>query len=224
MAELLDQRQRLGELDRAKNAIARDLVNVQADLRDLQLQARKDEQVAIRNVSLADQDLTENEARREIWIRSPQSGIMTGVTAAPGQAVNVSQPLGTLLPENSQLEAELYAPSRSVGFIKSGMTVMIRYQAYSYQKFGQFRGEVREVSGAGMRPDELPLAGGMLTGNSSSEPLYRIRVNLDRQSVQAYGKEQPLKPGMALDASILLERRRLYEWILEPLYSVTGRV
>jgi membrane fusion protein len=29
---------------------------------------------------------------------------------------------------------------------------------------------------------------------------------------------------MVLDASILLEKRRLYEWVLEPLYTVTGRL
>ncbi|VEB39702.1 Uncharacterised protein [Chromobacterium violaceum] len=29
---------------------------------------------------------------------------------------------------------------------------------------------------------------------------------------------------MALDASVLLERRKLYEWVLEPLYSISGKV
>jgi membrane fusion protein len=29
---------------------------------------------------------------------------------------------------------------------------------------------------------------------------------------------------MQLDADVLLERRRLIEWIFEPLLSVTGRV
>lgn len=101
------------------------------------------------------------------------------------------------------------------------MEVMLRYQAYPYQKFGQHRGRVRDVSSTAMRPEELPL---LITGASSSEPLYRIRVSLDQQTVQAYGMAQPLKSGMALDASILLERRKLYEWVLEPLYSITGRV
>jgi membrane fusion protein len=29
---------------------------------------------------------------------------------------------------------------------------------------------------------------------------------------------------MAVEADVLLERRRLYEWVLEPLYTVAGRV
>jgi membrane fusion protein len=39
-----------------------------------------------------------------------------------------------------------------------------------------------------------------------------------------YGQEYPLKPGMQIDASIQLENRRLYEWVLEPLYSISGRL
>jgi membrane fusion protein len=53
--------------------------------------------------------------------------------------------------------------------------------------------------------------------------LYRIRLKLKQQSVLVYGKSVNLKPGMLLDASIILEHRRLYEWILEPLFSISGR-
>ena len=44
------------------------------------------------------------------------------------------------------------------------------------------------------------------------------------QAVQAYGQPQPLAAGMQLEADVLLDRRRLIEWIFEPLLSVTGRV
>ena len=57
----------------------------------------------------------------------------------------------------------------------------------------------------------------------TGEQLYRLRVQLNEQSVMAYGKPQPLQSGMLLDADILQESRRLYEWVLEPLYSLTGK-
>jgi membrane fusion protein len=53
--------------------------------------------------------------------------------------------------------------------------------------------------------------------------MYRIRLALQSQHIKAYGAVRPLKAGMVLDASIVLEERRLYEWILEPLYSISGR-
>jgi membrane fusion protein len=132
--------------------------------------------------------------------------------------------LAAIIPAGSQLEAELYVPSRSAGFLKPGMNVLLRYQGYPYQKFGQSRGTVREVSRTAMRPEELSLPGATLPAGATAEPLYRVRVRLDRQTVAAYGVPQALKSGEILDASILLETRRLYEWVLEPLYTITGRV
>ena len=144
----------------------------------------------------------------------------TAITAQRGQGVSGNQALASILPAGSELEAELYVPSRSAGFVKSGMEVLLRYQAFPFQKFGQFRGVVREVSGTSLRPDDIgePRAVG-----SAAEPLYRVRVALERQTVTAYGAEQNLRSGMAIDASVLLDRRRLYEWVLEPLYSISGR-
>jgi membrane fusion protein len=69
----------------------------------------------------------------------------------------------------------------------------------------------------------LTLPGAATAPNQTSEPLYRIRLKLKQQSVLAYGKPINLKPGMLLNASIILEHRRLYEWILEPLFSISGR-
>ena len=77
-AEMLDQEQRLAELQRASAASARDLTTAQAELRDLQVQAVRDQQAGERNVSAIEQDLTENEARREILIRAPSAECRDG--------------------------------------------------------------------------------------------------------------------------------------------------
>jgi membrane fusion protein len=92
-----------------------------------------------------------------------------------------------------------------------GQTVLLRYQAFAYQKFGLQTGHVKEVSAAA-----LPMTSG-------NEPSYRIRVQLDRQAIEAYGSHHPLRAGMAIDASVQLDRRRLFEWLLDPLYSLQGR-
>jgi membrane fusion protein len=222
--ELLDQQQRLADLRRARAANEREIAAARAAVRDLQVQAQRDLQAWQRNIVAIEQDLTENDARRETLVRAPEDGTVTAITAERGQAVSANQALASIIPAGSELEAQLYAPSRSAGFVKPGMDVLIRYQAYSYQKFGQARGRVREVSSTAMKPEELPLAGAALPAGGASEPLYRIRVALERQSILAYGEEQPLKAGAALDASVLLERRRLHEWVLEPLYTISGRL
>lgn len=219
-AELLDQKQRLAELQRIASISRRDLATAQADARDLQVQAQRDAGALRRDAAEIEQDLTESESRRELLVRAPQAGMVTAITATVGQNVTASAALASLLPAGAQLEAEIYAPSRSIGFIKPGMPVLLRYQAYPYQKFGQHKARVYEVALTSLRPDEM--AGSNMSG--AAEPVYRIRLKLDQQSVQAYGKTMPLKSGMLIDASVLLEQRRLYEWVLEPLFSISGRM
>ncbi len=221
--ELLDQRQRLAELERLKGSNGRDHASADAEYHDLVFQAQRDEAALKRNELAIQQDLAESEARREIHVVAPTAGTVTAIAAEIGKPVAADATLASVLPAGSELEAEIYAPSRSVGFIKPGMKVLLRYQAYPYQKFGQQEATVHEIAGTSMPAQELTLPGAATAANQSSEPLYRIRLTLKRQTVLAYGKPAELKAGMLLDASIILEHRRLYEWVLEPLFSISGR-
>jgi len=220
-ADVLDQRQRLADMQRAISALTRDLENEKASLIDLQIQAQRDAAGLLRSISTLEQDLSEHETRREFLVRAPRSGTVTAITARAGQTVTTNTALATMLPAGAALEAEVYAPSRSVGFIKPGMTVMLRYQAYPYQKFGQYRAMVREVANMSLRPEDLNVP---VSVDVPGEPVYRIRLQLESQTVVTYGKEMPLKSGMMLEASVELEHRRLYEWIFEPLFSIAGKL
>jgi membrane fusion protein len=221
--ELLDQRQRLAEVERLRGVNKRDYSSAEADYRDLRYQAQRDEAALKRSELEVQQDLAESEARREVQIVAPMTGIITALAVEVGKRVSAESTLASLLPIGSELEANIFAPSRSIGFIKPGMKVLLRYQAYPYQKFGQYEAVVYEVAGAPRSEQELTPLGTAEVSNQISEPLYRIRLKLRQQSILAYGKSVDLKPGMRFDASIILEHRRLYEWILEPLFSVSGR-
>lgn len=220
-AELIDQRQRLADIRRAVASSNRDLASTGADLRDLQVQGQRELAGIERSISSIEQDLTENESRREVLVRAPQAGMVTAITGSLGQTVAVNTVLASVLPAGANLEAEIYAPSRSAGFIRTGMNVLLRYEAYPYQKFGQYRALVREVANTALRPEELGISGANAQGG---EPLYRIRLQLEQQGVLAYGKYMPLKSGMLVYASVELEHRHLYEWVLEPLFSISGRI
>jgi len=137
------------------------------------------------------------------------------------QALQAGQPLLSLLPAASQLEAHLLVPSRAVGFVEPGDSVRLRYQAIPYQRFGHHQGQVQRISRSALAPSELVA---LLGSAPPGEPFYRIVVALDRQTVRAFGQDEALKPGMRLEADILGERRALWEWALEPLYALHGRM
>jgi len=112
------------------------------------------------------------------------------------------------------LQAELFVPSRAIGFVKPGQPVRILYDAFPYQHFGTYRGEIVDVSQT------------ILTGTDAgapfklSEPAYRVVASLERSDIDADGKRIALQPDMLLKADIILERRSLMSWLTRPLQSV----
>lgn len=206
-------------LARQRAAHEREMATVEAELRELPLRARAREAEIAREVAEVQRLAAESEAQRRVVVRAPHDGVLTAVVAEPGQAVSPATALASVVPGDSALLAHLYAPSSAIGFVRPDQPVLLRYQAFPYQKFGHHHGRVLQVS-------RTPLHAGEMAGGASAdgEPMYRITVALDRQTVPAYGSEQPLAAGMQLDADVLLDRRRLIEWIFEPVLSVTGRI
>lgn len=219
--DLTEQRSRLRGLERDALGVQRELGQVQQDLTATRLRNANLLAQLERDVSSTDQQLTEVEARRRVVITAPEAGRATLVVSEVGQTVDVNQALLTLVPTTGELQARLYAPSSSIGFVRPGDQVLLRYQAFPYQKFGQQEGTVDTVSTSAVNPGEL--AGLPATGLAPGEPVFAIQVRLKASTIAANGELRPLQAGMQLDADILQERRKLYEWMLEPLFSVTRR-
>lgn len=223
--ESLDQRSRLQGLERELIAVGRELAARKSELASLTLKHQTQLAQIERGISSVGQELAESEAKRRLVVTAPEAGTATAVVAEVGQVADGTRPLVSIVPAGARLQAHLYAPSRAVGFIKPGAQVLMRYQAYPYQKFGHAKGIVATVAKTALPSNEIWALGNLAGGNGqSSEPLYRITVALVEQSVVAYGEPQPLQAGMLLEADILQDKRRLYEWVLEPLYSLTGKL
>ncbi|EIM14809.1 auxiliary transport protein, MFP family [Pseudomonas chlororaphis O6] len=224
-AELLGQRQALQGLERERAALQQQLTERRNELAGLGARQANQQADIQRQLSALEQNLAESEAKRTLLVTAPETGIATAVLADIGQTVDSSRPLLSIVPADAPLQAELYAPSKSIGFIKPGDPVLIRYQAYPYQKFGQYQGRVRSISRTSVPFAELASMAGAVPGLAKDgEQLYRLQISLDKQMVTAYGQPRPLQSGMLLDADVLQDTRRLYEWVLEPLYSLTGKL
>lgn len=220
--DVSEQRSRLRGLERDSLAVQRELTQVRQDLDSAQ--SRNENQLAQieREISSTEEQLTEVQARRRVLVTAPEAGRATLVQTEVGQVVDVSQALVTLVPLHSDLRARLYAPSSSIGFAQPGDKVLLRYQAFPYQKFGQHEGVVESVSTSAVAP--LELEGLPNIGLEPKEAVFAIQVRLPSGQVMANGSARALQAGMALEADILQERRRIYEWMLEPLFSVTARM
>ncbi len=211
---------------RVQANLARERAGLASQLADSRLQADTERADIERNLAGLAQERSENEARRTTVVTAPYAATVTGIAAHAGQVIGAGGLLATLIPDGASLEAQLFASTRQAGFVERGQRVHLRYAAYPYQKFGMGTGVVHAIEKSPYAPQELPtqviatLGVGALQG---AEPVYRIVVKLDAQTIDTYGQSQPLKSGMVFEADVIQDRRRLYEWLLEPVYGLTGR-
>jgi membrane fusion protein len=215
---LLSSRQSLADLDRQLAGIERELE--QAQLQREQLPVQQSERLSQLRLSQADRERQriKIEAQRAQVIRAPVAGRVTALQVSAGQIVDPARPLLTLVPAGHRLRAELFVPSRAIGFVEPGQRVRLMVDAFPYQRFGTYGGTIEAVSQAILAPNEVfgrvPL----------KEPSYRVTVRLDRQTIDAFGRQVPLQSDMTVQADIVLEGRSLIEWLFEPLLSIRGRL
>jgi membrane fusion protein len=216
--ELLDQRGQLASLNRTIAGLTRDIDAARTELATGRLKRANTAAQIDRQMSELTQQLTEADSRRAVVLTASADGTVTTILAEVGQTVSPGAPLMSILPQGAALEAELLVPTRAAGFIRPGQSVALRYQAFAYQRFGHHLGEVVRVGRSVIQPNEASVP------VTVSEPVYRVTVRLPAQQMQAYGQAMNLQAGMAVDADIWLDRRRVIEWLFDPILSITGRV
>lgn len=148
-----------------------------------------------------------------------ESGVVSSLLFEKGQSIKAGDTVIAEIPENSKFVVQLFVPSSSIGFIKPGNNVILRYQAYPYQKFGVQHGKVKEISKSIISAKQIT----DITGNPSNDPYYKIIIEPEKQYILTYGEKKSLLSGMIVDADIMLEKRNLFEWIFEPMFGLKNK-
>lgn len=223
--DVIAQASAMQVLERNRTELEREQLEVQTGLNDLPFQRRLKTAELERSIMTIDQELAEAESRREFVVTAPHDGVVGDMQVHVGNTARPEVPLLSIVPSGAELQAHLFCPTRAVGFIRPGQHVQLRYRAFPYQKFGIYSGQVESISRAAISPQELPHElQGLSSLSGADEPVYRVTVDLDRQTVVTYGMASPLQAGMQLEADVQIERRTLAEWLLDPLYSLTGKL
>jgi len=209
--------QQLAEVQTLAQSIRQQHIQWENQLQALPLdQQRQLQQLQAERLQF-EQQKTELLARGEVLLTAPVAGKVTNLLVSQGQQLQGSQVLMQLLPENGFLYAQLLVPTRAFGFIQPGQTTWLRFDAFPYQRFGLYQGEVSQLSKA------ILMAQDPDSPVQIQEPVYQVQVKLQHQFIDAYGEQMPLQAGMLLSADIVLEQRSVLSWLLEPLISLKGR-
>jgi len=175
-----------------------EISNLKQQLKDLPilLQERKQE-IKSEIIKIEESSIKLNSEDKYI-LKAPVSGRVTNVRVKKGGFVNSNRILMTIMPENINLYAELYLPSKAIGFIEKNQKVLINYDAFPSQQFGMFAGHISEIAKTVIYPQEIDRV------IESKEPMYRIIVKLDDQNLFIKDREISLQAGMLLTANVIL--------------------
>lgn len=210
-----NQRQLLLQLHSTLDTTKDNLAHLifQGQSRDTELE-RQLQEIKKQQVELASQE--------KFTLTAPVSGTVATILIKQGHSVKANEPALTLIPENTKLQIELYATSQNAGFIRANQRVTLRFSAFPYQKFGVQYGVIREISRTTLTQSDLlsitPLTWKVNEGH------YRVIVEPELPYILAYGKKEKLRPGMLLEGDISLDKRYIWEWLTEPIWTLKGKI
>ncbi len=188
--------------------------NHQADLRLLPLDS--DAELSALRLQLSELTARRAETRHGNiqTLNAPVSGTITDVRAVLGKPAAPGETLVAIRGASDPLIAELVVPTSVAGSVEPGKTVRISYDAFPYQRYGVYDGEILRMS------KSVYTAGQRIGSFDVQEAAYKAVVRLDSQTVTAFDETTSLQPGMELKADIVLDERRLVEVLFGPLVDV----
>ncbi len=143
-----------------------------------------------------------------VSLTAPKAGVVLELARkSVGSVVDQSEPVVTLVPIDTALEAEAEVPAADIGFIREDDPVRLKLDAFPYQHHGTLDGRVRTIS-----PDAFEK-----NTAEGARLLYRIRVSVDQTGLRAVPKDFRLIPGMGLTAEIKVGDRRVITYLLYPV-------
>jgi membrane fusion protein len=196
-----------------------------ADLQNSQtaLAAQLKELDASHARDLQEADARFEQNRRDATISAPKSGVVTFSRLVQGAMLQPSDIALVIVTDTSQpLRAELRIPSRRRGFVREGQTVRLKFDAFPYAKFGSYEARIDSISRTtvGAAPTAPASAGADKAAATPPGDEYVAWVTLRGRTFD-YGKQHfDILPGMQASASVVVERRTVAEWVLEPLFKI----
>ncbi len=168
------------------------------------VQARRDRDAA--------QKQLEKAARRNqvTVLTAPADAIVLEVAQrSVGSVIKEAEPLYTLVPLDSPLEAEVSVDGRDVGQVATGAPARLKLEAWPFQKHGTLSGRVRTISEDSFNPDPKK--------DEHRQPYYKARVEVTSAELRSVPKDFRLIPGMAVTAEIKAGERSVLSYFLYPL-------
>ncbi len=140
-------------------------------------------------------------------VRSPVDGVIFELPIQkPGSVVEPGQLIAQIAPKGTPLILKAQIPNQQSGFLKVGMPVKVKFDAYPFQDYGVVQGRVNWIS-----PDSK-----IQTNNQGNAETYELEISLAEPYIQTGNKRIPITPGQTATAEVVIRQRRVMDFILDP--------
>lgn len=203
------------QLDLINRAEA-ELSEAQAKLSNLDAAYKKDVMASLvesrkQYYALTEESKKADENQRLSTVVAPCSGTVYNLAVhTEGGVVTDAQPLMVIVPDGVELEFEVWAENKDIGFIKEGQEAEVKIATFNFQKFGMLTAYVDEIS-ADSNSDK---------SDPEKNKRFRLLLKLDENTL----KENPdihINPGMEVTAEIKIKEKRIIEFFLDPFRRYT---
>jgi HlyD family secretion protein len=202
-ADLESSDQKLAELrieyEKALNEIEQETHKAELKYRSAQLAADMASRIKFENI----------DEENFLGILAPVSGVVTRVAfTQPGDKIPANTPLVSIAPKGARTVLKLDINERDRGFLREGLPVKMKFSAFPYQRYGFISGTLEYIS---------PSTQGA-TGPDAA--VYKGNVSLDKDYISVGDSTYPLRFGMVATAEIAVQKRRIIDFILDPLRQI----
>lgn len=219
-SELTQGRSSLVNLKKSSQVSRIALQSTQRMLRDighelaLEQSRLKDEQIALR-ITLSQLQQRREEAlyAQQFLITAPVAGRVNNLLLTDGDQLDPRRPLFSIVADSPDYEAQLFVPSRALGKLTAGQTLLLNYDAFPYQQYGSYEATVISIGTSAIDPREhlIPL--------DINEPVYLIKAELHDGLTNL-----SLKAGMQFSAQVVTGQRTILQGMFEPLTALARRL
>jgi len=181
---------------------------LQSDLARSAAEARQDQRLGAetaQKIKELEIKLTRDvEVKQKTILTAPTAGVVATIAALrPGRFLAANDVAATILPGDEPLMAEIWIPNTSMRRVKPMLPVRMKLDAYPFQQFGMLPGVLVAVD-----PD------------ADESGKYRAWIKPDRLTLEGAHGPEPVRPGLALNAEIVVDKRTILDVVLDPIRRI----
>jgi len=123
-----------------------------------------------------------------------------------GAVVQSGTRVAEIAPKGSRFILKAEMPTDQSQFLRAGMPIKVKFDAYPFQDYGIIGGKITKKSPTAIEKE---------TPNGKIN-VFELEIQLDRSCIQKGNQCIPLNPGDTATAEAIVRQRRVIDYILDP--------